>query len=213
MVETLLRPREPIAIVRLNDLSEALAIAEALLDGGIFTLEFTLTNPEALGAVEKVRAQLGDRAVVGAGTVLDARNARAAVLSGAQFLVSPTVEPEVIACGLEMGVPVVPGALTPTEILTAHRLGAELIKLFPARGLGPAYVRDVLAPLPDVRLVPTGGVSVENCGEFLRAGAYTVGLGSNLVDKRLVAGGDWGAISALAERYVEACARAYTESG
>ncbi len=206
--EPVLRSRAPIAIVRLDDLSEALRIAEALLEGGIFTLEFTLTNPDALRAVEKVRAKLRERAVVGAGTVLDADSARAAVLSGAQFLVSPVVEPEVIACGVQMGVPVVPGAFTPTEILSAHRLGAELVKLFPARGLGPAYIKDVLAPLPDVRLAPTGGVSVENCAEFLRAGAYTVGLGGNLVQKQLVANKDWQSLSALAARYVEACAGA-----
>lgn len=205
MTESVLRRGAPIAIVRLDDLSEALAIARALVDGGIITLEFTLTNREALEAVGKVRAEVGNQALVGAGTVLDGSDARAAVSAGAQFLVSPTLEPEVIECGLEEGVPVVCGALTPTEILSAHRLGAELVKLFPARGLGPAYIKDVLAPLPEVRLVPTGGVSLENCTQFLQAGAYTVGLGSSLVDERLVAQKDWDGLSSLATRYVRAC--------
>lgn len=208
MGESLLRRGAPIAIVRLDDLSEALAIARALVEGGITTLEFTLTNHEALGAIGRVRAELGDGATVGAGTVLDAADARAAVLAGAQFLVSPTLEPEVIATGLEEGAPVVCGALTPTEILTAHRLGAELVKLFPARNLGAAYIKDVLAPLPNLRLVPTGGVNLENCAEFLKAGAYSVGLGSSLVDEQLVAGKDWPGLTALATRYAQKCASA-----
>ncbi len=208
MGESLLRRGAPIAIVRLDDLSEALAIARALVEGGITTLEFTLTNREALGAIGRVRAELGDGATVGAGTVLDGADARAAVLAGAQFLVSPTLEPEVIATGLGEGVPVVCGALTPTEILTAHRLGAELVKLFPARGLGAAYIKDVLAPLPNLRLVPTGGVSLENCAELLQAGAYSVGLGSSLVDERLVAAKDWGGLTTLAARYAQKCASA-----
>lgn len=205
MSDALLPPRAPIAIVRLDDLSEALGIARALAKGGVTALEFTLTNRAAFGAVESVRAALGEAAVVGVGTVLAAGDARAAVEAGAQFLVTPTVEPGVIEAGRAAGVPVVAGGLTPTELLSAHRMGAALVKLFPARGLGPSYVRDVLAPLPELRLVPTGGVDLENCGAFLDAGAYTVGLGSNLVSPALVAARDWPGLTALASRYVEAC--------
>jgi len=203
-----LRRRAPIAIVRLDDLSEALAIGRALTDGGITALEYTLTNPEALDAIMRVRAELGEAVLVGAGTVLDAPGARNAIAAGAQFLVSPTLEPAVIACGREQDVPVICGAMTPSEILTAHRLGADLVKVFPARTLGPAYIKDVLAPLPALRLVPTGGIELDNCRAFLDAGAYTVGLGSALIDPHLVATADWPALTALSRRYVQACSRA-----
>lgn len=200
-----LRRGAPIAIVRRDDLSEALAIGRALVGGGITALEYTLTNPEALDTVGRVRAELGEAALVGAGTVLDARSAHDAISAGAQFLVSPTLEPEVIACGMEQDVPVICGAMTPTEILTAQRLGADLVKVFPARSLGPAYIKDLLAPLPDLRLVPTGGVGLDNCRAFIDAGAYAVGLGSALIDPRLVGAADWPALTALARSYVEAC--------
>ncbi len=205
--EARLERHRPIAIVRLDDLSEAVELGRALVEGGIRALEFTLTNRDAVAAVAQVRADLGEAAVVGAGTVLSADAAREAIAGGAQFLVTPTLEPDVIAAGREGGVPVVSGAFTPTEILAAWRHGAELVKVFPARALGPGYIKDVLAPLPDLRLVPTGGVDLENCGAFLAAGAYTVALGSNLVDSKLVARRDWQALAALARRYVEACER------
>ena len=203
-----LQRRAPIAIVRLDDLSEALAIGQALADGGISALEYTLTNPEALNAVMQVRAELGEAVLVGAGTVLDVPSARNAIAAGAQFLVSPTLESAVIAVGRKQNVPVICGAMTPSEILTAHRLGAQLVKVFPARALGPAYIKDVLAPLPGLRLVPTGGVGLDNCRAFLDAGAYAVGLGSALIDPHLVATADWPALTALARRYVQACSRA-----
>ncbi len=202
-----LERHRPIAIVRLDDLSAAVEIGRALVEGGIRALEFTLTNRDAIAAVARVRAELDGRAAVGAGTVLSADAAREAVAAGAQFLVTPTLEPGVITAGREAGMPVVCGAFTPTEILAAWRHGAELVKVFPARALGPGYIKDVLAPLPDLRLVPTGGVDLENCGAFLAAGAYTVALGSNLVDTRLIAQHDWEGLAALARRYVEACER------
>jgi 2-dehydro-3-deoxyphosphogluconate aldolase/(4S)-4-hydroxy-2-oxoglutarate aldolase len=193
--------------VRLDDLSAAVEIGRALVEGGIRSLEFTLTNRDALAAVTQVRTDLAGAAWVGAGTVLTADAARKAIGAGAQFLVTPTLEPDVITAGREAGVPVVCGAFTPTEILAAWRHGAELVKVFPARVLGPGFIKDVLAPLPDLRLVPTGGVDLENCRAFLGAGAYTVALGSNLVDATLIAKRDWQALAALARRYVEACER------
>lgn len=206
--DLLLERRRPIAIVRLDDLSEAMNISRALQDGGIRALEFTLTNRDAFGAIEQVRAALGDAVQVGAGTVLSAEDARDSIAAGAQFLVTPTYEPDVIAAGQAADVPVACGAFTPTEILTAWRRGAALVKVFPARSLGPSYIKDVLAPLPDLRLVPTGGVSLENCAAFLDAGAYTVALGSNLVDAKLIKQHDWAALTTLARRYVEACVSA-----
>jgi 2-dehydro-3-deoxyphosphogluconate aldolase/(4S)-4-hydroxy-2-oxoglutarate aldolase len=203
-----LESKRPIAIVRLDDLSGAVRIGKALSDGGLNALEFTLTNRDALGAISDVREDLGDGALVGAGTVLDASSAREAVAAGSRFLVTPVVRRGVIEVGKESGVPVVCGAFSPTEVYEAHEAGADLVKVFPARPLGPTYVKDLLAPLPDLKLVPTGGVGLENCAAFLEAGAYTVAVGSSLVNGELVARRDWEGLSALAGRYVRACTQA-----
>jgi 2-dehydro-3-deoxyphosphogluconate aldolase/(4S)-4-hydroxy-2-oxoglutarate aldolase len=200
-----IEPRKPIAIVRLDDLGQAVEMSRALLEGGITALEFTLTNARAVEAIAQVQRELAGEVLVGAGTVLDGEAAEVCVRAGAAFLVTPTLLPDVIAVGSERGVPVVCGAFTPTEILTAWRLGADLVKVFPAGELGPTYIKDVLAPLPGIPLVPTGGIKLENCAAFLAAGAYTVAIGSNLVNKEIVRRGDWAALTELARRYVEAC--------
>src|SRR5690242_2430211 len=141
-VEQILPPRSPIAIARLDDLSEAIAISQALLEGGITRLEFTLTNADANTVITEVRREFGDRLVVGAGTVLDAQQAHASIEAGAQFLVTPALLPHVITVARERQVPIACGAYTPTEILTAWRLGADLVKVFPASSLGPGYIKD-----------------------------------------------------------------------
>jgi 2-dehydro-3-deoxyphosphogluconate aldolase/(4S)-4-hydroxy-2-oxoglutarate aldolase len=143
--------------------------------------------------------------LVGAGTVLDAESAQASIDAGAQFLVTPAFLPEVIEVGRSRGIPVMAGAFTPTEILAAWRAGADFVKVFPAGGLGPTYIKDVLAPLPGVVLVPTGGVNLDNCAAFLDAGAYTVAIGGSLVSKKIAQQKDWAALTALARQYVEAC--------
>ncbi len=206
--ERLLQPRMPIAIVRLDTLDDAVELSGALLAGGITTLEFTLTNKKANDAITKVRQAFGDRLIVGAGTVLDGYNAAVSVDAGAQFLVTPLLVPDVIEAGKERSVPVVCGAFTPTEIWTASKLGADLVKVFPAGQLGPGYFKDILAPLPDLLLVPTGGVNLETCGQFLTAGAYTVAVGSQLISKEIVRTKDWDALTTLARKYIEACAPA-----
>lgn len=200
-----IEPHKPIAIVRLDDLGQAVEMSRALLEGGITTLEFTLTNARAVEAIAQVQRELAGEVLVGAGTVLDGEAAEVCVRTGAAFLVTPALLPDVIAVGRERGVPVVCGAFTPTEILTAWRLGADLVKVFPAGELGPTYIKDVLAPLPGIPLVPTGGIKLDNCAAFLAAGAYTVAIGSNLVNKEIVRRGDWAALTELARRYVEAC--------
>ncbi|MGH3341779.1 MAG: bifunctional 4-hydroxy-2-oxoglutarate aldolase/2-dehydro-3-deoxy-phosphogluconate aldolase [Carbonactinosporaceae bacterium] len=197
-------PREPIAVVRLDDLSPSVGLASALYDGGIRAVEFTLTNRAAFTAIEQVRDAVPGLAV-GAGTVLTTADARAGLAAGAQFLVTPTVEPDVIDAAGEAGVPAVAGAMTPTELLSAGRRGARLVKLFPAGRLGPGYVRDVLAPLPALRLVPTGGIGAGNAAEFLRAGAFTVAIGSNLVAPDVAARGAWQELRERAARCVAAC--------
>jgi 2-dehydro-3-deoxyphosphogluconate aldolase/(4S)-4-hydroxy-2-oxoglutarate aldolase len=204
--QRILEPRKPIAIVRLDNLEEAVQIGRALAAGGITAIEFTLTNPRAPQAIQQVRKDLPGNVLVGAGTVLDAESARRSVQAGAQFLVTPALLPEVIGVGRSEGIPVICGAWTPTEILSAWRLGADLVKVFPAAVVGPAYIKEVLAPLPDVLLVPTGGINLDNCAAFLAAGAYTVAIGGRLVSADVVQRKDWPALTALAQKYVRACA-------
>lgn len=203
--QRIIQRRQPIAIVRLDDLSDAVQLSRALCEGEVNALEFTFTNELAPQAITQVRQELGESVVVGAGTVLDTQHAEIAIEAGAQFLVTPALLPEVIATGRRHNVPVVCGAFSPTEILTAWNAGADYVKVFPAGRLGPGYLKDVLAPLPNILLVPTGGVGLENCAAFLAAGAYTVAIGSQLVDKNLVRAKDWAALTRLAKQYVHAC--------
>ncbi len=197
-----------VAIVRLADLSGAAPLARALLAGGVNALEFTLTNPAALEAIRAVKAGLPDfaagRAVIGAGTVLDAAAAQASIEAGAQFIVAPNTDLETIELCRQRDVPCMPGALTPTEIVAAWKAGASVVKVFPARAFGPTYLKDIRAPLPQIKLMPTGGVDLDNIGAYFKNGAFAVGLGSNLVDERLIAVGDWAGLTTKARAYVEA---------
>lgn len=193
-----------VAIVRLTHYDRVVDITQALVAGGISVIEFTLTGEGALRAIAEARAACGEAAYIGVGTVLDTRDAVEAIAAGAQFVVTPVLQVEVIETCRVRGVPIVCGALTPTEALTAHRAGAEFIKIFPARLGGPQYLRDILAPLPHLRLIPTGGVNVENARAYREAGAVAVGVGGNLVAEAVVAGGDWARITATARGYVEA---------
>jgi 2-dehydro-3-deoxyphosphogluconate aldolase/(4S)-4-hydroxy-2-oxoglutarate aldolase len=197
-----------IAVVRLDDLSKAVPLTEALVAGGVRAVEFTFTNPAAGEAIATASAALGSRALIGAGSVLDAETARVAILAGARFVVTPTVSAATIEICNRYGVATTIGALTPTEILTAWQAGATFVKVFPANLGGPRYLRDVLGPLPQLKLIPTGGVDVDNAGEFIRAGAVAVALGSNLVDGRSVATSAWETITARAQAVVDAVARA-----
>jgi len=197
-----------IAVVRLDDLSKAVPLTEALVAGGVRAVEFTFTNPAAGEAIAATSATLGSRALIGAGSVLDAETARVAILAGARFVVTPTVSLSTIEICNRYGVATTIGALTPTEILTAWQAGATFVKVFPASLGGPRYLRDVLGPLPQLKLIPTGGVDVDNAGEFIRAGAVAVALGSNLVDGRSVATEDWATITARAQGIVDAVAGA-----
>lgn len=187
-----------VAIVRLENYDSAVEVAQALREGGITVVEFTLTGTGASRAVSACRAALGDSMLVGVGTVLDAAAADETIDAGAQFVVTPALRPAVIGASRARGVPVLCGALTPSEALAAHELGAAMVKIFPARAFGPSYIKDLLAPLPFLRLVPTGGISAENARAYLSAGAVAVGIGGNLVSAQAVAARDWGAISGAA---------------
>jgi 2-dehydro-3-deoxyphosphogluconate aldolase / (4S)-4-hydroxy-2-oxoglutarate aldolase len=199
-----------VAIVRLDDLSRAVPLTEALLRGGVTSVEFTFTNPLATRVIESVRDAVGEAIAVGAGTVLDSETARIAILAGAQFVVTPTLKTSVIELCRRYAVPTVIGAFTPTEMLTAWEAGATYVKVFPASVGGPGYLKDVRGPLPQLKLIPTGGVSVDNAGDFIRAGAVAIAVGSNLVDAKSVANEDWSVLEERARALIAAVQSART---
>ena len=193
-----------IAIVRLDTTKVFMQVAEALKVGGISIIEFTFSMPAALDMLKEAAAHFGKEVLLGAGTVLDPETARAAILAGAEFIVTPAVNLETIQVCKRYGKPIVAGAMTPSEMLTVWEAGADLVKVFPASNLGgPAYIKAVRAPLPQLRLVPTGGVGADNAAQYLEAGAAAVAVGGSLVDKIAVAKGDWEAITVEAQRLVE----------
>ncbi|WP_096394363.1 bifunctional 4-hydroxy-2-oxoglutarate aldolase/2-dehydro-3-deoxy-phosphogluconate aldolase [Halorubrum trapanicum] len=196
-----------IAILRGVEWDDAVAVADAVVDAGVTALEVTADTPNAMASIEAI-AERTDDAVVGAGTVLDAETARAAQLAGAEFLVTPTVNPDVIRTANRYGTPVVVGAYTPTEAIEAYEAGADAVKVFPAKTGGPDHVAAIGGPLPQIPLVPTGGVGADNAGEYVRAGAVAVGVGSSIVDDEAVAAGDFDAIRANARAVVEAVSAA-----
>ena len=196
-----------VAIVRLDDLSQAIAISCALAQGGIVVQEYTLTNPDALRVIEPVQRALaaeGFEAAVGIGSVRTVDEARAALAASADFVVSPITRADIIGHCRQADVAVMPGAYTPTEIAHAWECGADIVKVFPARQLGPGYIKDVLAPMPYLKLMPTGGVDLTNIATFLQAGAVALGVGGNLINPQAIRTQEWPAISGIAQRYSEA---------
>jgi len=177
-----------VPVIRVADSDIAVRVAEAIRDGGAPLLEITMTVPGALDVIKRISLSLGDKVLVGAGTVLDSDTARLAILAGAEFIIAPTVDFETIRLCRRYGKIVIPGALTPTEILQAWEQGADFVKVFPADALGgPAYIKAVKAPLPQVDMVPTGGVNFNTAADYIRAGAAAVGVGSGLIDKKFIA--------------------------
>lgn len=202
--QSLIEESGVVAVVRLDDLTQAVKVTEALAAGGVTNVEFTFTNPAAGEAISAARAALGDRAYIGAGTVLDPETARIAILAGAEYVVTPTTKAATIEVCRRYSIPSVIGAFTATEMLTAWEAGATYIKVHPAGLGGPRYFKDILGPLPQLKLIPSGGVTLENAGDFIKAGAVAVALGSNLVDAKTVANGDWTEITRRAEGLIEA---------
>ena len=192
-----------VAILRAPSGEKLAEVAEALLAGGVQAIEVTFTVPGAPRVLEQVADRLGDKIILGAGTVLDPETARIALLAGAEFIVSPTVNLGVIRLCRRYDKPVMPGALTPTEVLTAWEAGADIVKVFPSDFTGPSYLRILHGPLPQVRLMPTGGVTLHTVADFFRAGACAVGIGTALVDAKAVAAGDLARIESLARQFVE----------
>jgi 2-dehydro-3-deoxyphosphogluconate aldolase / (4S)-4-hydroxy-2-oxoglutarate aldolase len=173
-----------IAIIRGSEPEDALQIARALYAGGVRAIEITLNSPNALVSIEKVSKELGDKIVVGAGTVLDPESARSALIAGAQFILSPSLNADTIKMTKRYGAISIPGAFTPTEILSAYEEGGDIIKVFPSTSLGPDFVKDIHGPLPHIPLLPTGGVDLSNIAEYIQKGAAGVGLGSSLVNSK-----------------------------
>ena len=193
-----------VAVVRAPDPTHLVEVIRALADGGVTVAEVTFTVPNALEVLRAAKQALGESVLLGAGTVLDTETCRAAILAGAEFVVSPTLNLDVIRLCHRYDKLIMPGAFTPTEILTAWEAGADIIKVVPAEIVGPAFFRAMRGPLPQVRLMPTGGVDLTTAAEFLKAGACCLGIGGQLVDAKAVAARDFAAIRALAKQYVEA---------
>ncbi len=191
-----------VAVVRAPDSRQLVDVARALLEGGVEVMEITFTVPNALEVIRQVQAEIGDRILLGAGTVLDPETARAALLAGAEFIVAPTLNLDVIRLCRRYDKLVMPGAFTPTEILRAWEAGADIVKVFPADVGGPNYLKAIRGPLPQVRLMPTGGVDLQTAAAFLKAGACCLGIGSQLVDPKAVAEQNFARIRDLARQYV-----------
>jgi len=193
-----------IPVVRATTADEAMRAIDAIREGGISVLEITMTVPGAVGVIEQVVARFGNDALVGAGTVLDAETARDCVSAGAQFIVSPALNMETIAYCREQDVAVMPGALTPTEVVQAWNAGADFVKVFPAGAVGGAsYLKALKAPLPQIELVPTGGVSLKTAADFIKAGAAALGVGADLVDIKAIREGQAALITERAKQFVE----------
>jgi 2-dehydro-3-deoxyphosphogluconate aldolase / (4S)-4-hydroxy-2-oxoglutarate aldolase len=208
--EIIARLIEPglIAVIRTQRREDVLPVCEALLEGGINALEITMTVPDALKAIADARDRFGAKALIGAGTVINAHLCREAMAAGAEFLVSPIMRPEIADAAHAGGSPVMLGAYTPTEAQAAYEAGADFIKIFPADRLGPGYIKAVLGPLPHLRIVPTGGVDLETAPEFINAGCAALGVGSSLLKPELMKNGDWKDLARLAKAYVEVVKKA-----
>ena len=193
-----------VPVVRAASADEAMRAVEAIKAGGVSVLEITMTVPGAVGAIEEVARRFAGEVVVGAGTVLDAETARICILAGAEFIVSPSLNLDTIACCRRYGIAVLPGALTPTEVVQAWTAGADFVKVFPAGAMGGAsYLKALKAPLPQIELVPTGGVSLKTAADFIKAGASALGVGADLVDVQALRAGDGHVITERARQYVQ----------
>jgi 2-dehydro-3-deoxyphosphogluconate aldolase/(4S)-4-hydroxy-2-oxoglutarate aldolase len=197
-----------VAVIRLRDPAKLRAVVDAIVAGGVRALEVTMTVPGAVDLIRGLAPTLPEGFLLGAGTVIDPDTARAVIDAGAQFVISPVFRRDVIAACHDLGVPAAPGCFTPTEILDAHQAGADIVKVFPATTLGPQYIKDVRAPLPQVKLMPTGGVTPDNAADWIRAGAVAVAAGSSLLDAAAIESGRFEVITANAKRFVENVASA-----
>ena len=199
----IIRETGVIAIMRAQSSEQLIAAADAIKKGGVRAIEVTMTTPGALGVIETAKARYGSDVIFGAGSVLDAETARATILAGADFVVSPTLNLELIKLCNRYSIPVAPGCYSPTEVLTGWQAGADFIKLFPASFGGPSLVKAILAPLPQVRIIPVGGVNLDTAADFIQKGAAALGVGSSLVNNKLLESGDMDELTRRAEAFIE----------
>ncbi|MDO8684002.1 MAG: bifunctional 4-hydroxy-2-oxoglutarate aldolase/2-dehydro-3-deoxy-phosphogluconate aldolase [Armatimonadota bacterium] len=192
-----------VAVVRGESAEPVMKAIAAVVKGGVTIIEVTFTVPGALEIIRQLAKALPDNVVLGAGTVLDPQTAKNAIEAGAQFIVSPSLNLDVIRTAIDAGKAVMPGALTPTEVVTAWQAGADLVKIFPITSMGPGYLKDLHGPLPKVQFIPTGGIDLSNAADYIKAGAAALGVGSSLIDKKLVAAGDWAALTDRAKKFTE----------
>jgi 2-dehydro-3-deoxyphosphogluconate aldolase/(4S)-4-hydroxy-2-oxoglutarate aldolase len=197
-----------VAVLRLQEASLGREVARALVEGGLTALEVTMTVPRAVDLIAELVATLPAECVIGAGTVVDASAAREVIHAGASFVVSPVLQPPVIDACRESNVAVVPGCFSPTEIFSASAAGADIVKVFPATSLGPAFIRDLRAPLPKLKLMPTGGVTRQNAGDWIRAGAVAIGVGTALIDAQVVQDRRFDLLAGAARHFIRAVAEA-----
>jgi 2-dehydro-3-deoxyphosphogluconate aldolase/(4S)-4-hydroxy-2-oxoglutarate aldolase len=199
----LIRRTGVVAIMRASGSKQLIAAADAIKAGGVRAIEVTMTTPGALGVIEQAAAKYGDQVLFGAGSVIDAETARAAILAGAGFIVAPTLKLEVIALCNRYSIPVMPGCYTPTEMLAAWEAGADMVKLFPASVGGPALVKAIRAPLPQIEIVPVGGVNLDTAADFIRSGSAALGVGSSLVNQKVLDAGDMAELTRRAKAFIE----------
>ncbi len=198
-----------VAILRAPSDRGLIDACRAMADGGLLVAEVPLTTPNALGVVSEIARDLGDRVVIGTGSVLNRDDVKRSADAGARFIVSPILKPEIIETSHALDLPCMPGALTPTEVQQAHELGADVIKVFPAHRLGgPAYIKELLAPLPHLKLMPTGGVRLDTVSDWIAAGAVCLGVGTSILRPDLIDAGDWAALTEHTRSWTEAVAKA-----
>jgi 2-dehydro-3-deoxyphosphogluconate aldolase/(4S)-4-hydroxy-2-oxoglutarate aldolase len=202
VLETIFQTRV-VAVIRMADPAKLLKVVEAVQAGGVKVIEITMTVPDAIEVIRTMARSKPADVAIGAGSVLDPETARAAILAGAEFVVSPVTNFETIRLCNRYAVPTVPGALTPTEIVAAWQAGADIVKIFPATSVGPKYFKDIHGPLPQIRLMPTGGVSLENSADFIRNGACCVGIGTALLDTKAINAGDWNTLTENARKLIQ----------
>ena len=201
-----------IAVVRAQKAEQVPPLCEALLAGGVLAIEITMTTPNALAAIRDARARFAERALIGVGTVLDAKTCQAAIDAGAEFVVTPICRIELVKLAQAADRPIMLGAYTPTEAQLAHEAGADFVKIFPADTLGPGFIKSLRAPLPHLKIVPTGGVDVGNVADFLKAGCAALGVGSSLVSTKILADADWPELTRRAKEFVKAANTALLSS-
>jgi 2-dehydro-3-deoxyphosphogluconate aldolase / (4S)-4-hydroxy-2-oxoglutarate aldolase len=193
-----------VAVIRAPSVDVLVPLTEALIAGGVLSIEVTMSTPKAIHGIEMLADKFGDKAIVGVGTVIDPATAADAMRAGSQFVVSPITDARIIETVVRQGRIMIPGAFTPTEIINAWTLGGDVIKVFPSTALGPQYFKDILAPLPQLKLTPTGGVDIKNVAQWIKAGAVCVGVGSALVTKEAMANKDWDGITKASKAFVDA---------